>query len=147
MALTIGPTGAGRDLEGGEQRAAVGKPRQRILHRQLAQLAHLRFQAALVGFIAALFADAAGDEYVDAEREEAGEQHGLGRRNGAVGIGKRLDEREDVVVTCDQDGESHDGRQDHAIPEAVPGMLGDGLNQRPRPETLHDPSLVHTAGP
>ncbi len=84
----------GRAVERGEKRAAVGQSRQRILHRELAQLTHLAFEPGLIGDVAPLLVDAPCNEQPYAADKQHDEQRRFRRRYDALGIGELPDEHE-----------------------------------------------------
>jgi hypothetical protein len=62
VAAIAGIARSGGGLEARQQRAAVGKPGQRILHRELAQPAHLTSELGGAQCVQAIFRQPAGDE-------------------------------------------------------------------------------------
>jgi hypothetical protein len=70
------------------QRAAIGQARQRILHGEVAQRAHLDLERWRLRAIPARLAQAARDEHADADHCQAGEQRGLGRGYATPRVGQ-----------------------------------------------------------
>ena len=109
-----------------QDRAAIGQVGQRVAHRLLAQIAHLRGDLRALVRLEPLLAHAPLHEGGNAAAEQQRQRNGLGERYAPLRRAHFAGEAKQVVLDGQQPGNGHGAERQEAVLQARPWMVGDG---------------------